>query len=138
MSVRWSWPAHLSDPAKAQAPELQQLTLVIPSVPPSLNALLRMHWKERRKFNLTWAQWIQAARSEQVQGLFPTFTRASVTIERRSPHLIDTDNCYGSAKCVVDALKANAIITDDSPEHITLTVRQTKGPAQTTIHVRRE
>src|SRR5437660_10888018 len=83
MAEAWRWPAHiLSDTARAQAMELQELTFVIPQVPPSLNALLRMHWKERRKLSLQWAKLIWAARAEQVRGLFPRFDKASVTIER--------------------------------------------------------
>src|SRR2546421_2869176 len=139
MAEAWRWPEHISDTARAQAPELEELTFVIPQVPPSLNALLRMHWKERRKLSLQWAKLIWAARAEQVRGLFPRFEKASVTIERQSPHILDLDNTYGgTGKIICDALKANGIITDDAPDCITLTVKQARGPAQTTIHVRRE
>lgn len=134
--VTWRWPEPGTSHVTMSAP--MQLTFVIPGVPPSLNALLRMHWKARRRLGLMWSKLIWAARTEQLASPFGPMKKAAVTIERRSPRLLDTDNAYGAVKMVVDGLKSNGIITDDSPEYITLTVMQTKGPAQTTIHVKRE
>lgn len=40
---------------------------------------------------------------------------------------MDRDNLFGSAKSLVDGLRDNGLIADDSPDHITLTVEQYPG-----------
>src|ERR1700745_363750 len=110
------------------------LTLVIPDAPPSLNRLLRMHWRARERLQDRWTHEIWAAlRGNEGLGKGPVepLLRAQVTIERRSPRELDTDNCYASMKPVVDSLKVLKLITDDNPEHLTLTVTQSRGPVQT-------
>lgn len=51
---------------------------------------------------------------------------AVVKITRFAPRHFDRDNLYASCKAVIDALKTNGIIVDDSAKHIDLTVTQEK------------
>ena len=46
--------------------------------------------------------------------------KARVTVTRFSSKAPDTDNLFASLKPVVDALKTNKFIEDDSPEHVAL------------------
>lgn len=50
--------------------------------------------------------------------------RARVVIESRRARICDADNLY--CKAILDAIRYAGLIADDSPEHIELTVRQTK------------
>lgn len=110
-------------------------TLVIPDAPPSLNVLLRMHWRDRAALAKNWQRQVWYELCQVLDRPFKPLERASVTIERRSPRMTDADNCYGACKVCVDALKVAGVIIDDSPEHIALIVTQARGTAQTTIHV---
>jgi hypothetical protein len=100
--------------------------------------MLRTHWSERRRQGKVWERLIWTERCQHHVGAFPAFLRAHVAIQRQSPKLLDVDNLHGAIKVVLDALRANLIIEDDSPEHITLKVSQLRGTAQTTIHVVRK
>lgn len=59
-------------------------------------------------------------RKEKSQG------RSRVVIESRRSRLCDPDNLY--VKAILDAIRYAGLIADDSPEHIELTVKQTKVP----------
>lgn len=112
------------------------IELTIPATAPSLNALIRMHWTKRAKLVEQWKRFIWAARCEKLGGQAPKpLRRARVSIERRSPWLCDPDNAISSAKMVLDGLRSDNLIVDDSPEHIELTVTQCKGKQQTVIRI---
>lgn len=65
----------------------------------------------------------------------PPYQRAQVTINRQSRGQLDPDNLVGSVKPVIDALRHAAILVNDSPDHIQLTVTQSRGPALTRIEI---
>jgi hypothetical protein len=52
--------------------------------------------------------------------------RPLVRITRRSRRMLDRDNLWGSAKIIIDQLRASEIIHDDDEESIRLEVAQTK------------
>lgn len=109
------------------------ITLTVPAAPPGMNALMRMHWRQRVKTLTLWKRLIWSARC-QISGSPPVpFKKANVTVERRSPGQLDPDNLYASMKVVLDSLKDQKFIEDDSPNHINLIVTQVRGKAQTTI-----
>jgi hypothetical protein len=110
------------------------ISLVIPRAPPSLNQTLRMHWSERRRLKQLWIKEIWVAAFEAKIRSEPRM-KSKVEIDRRSPKLLDEDNCYGAIKVVLDALKDCGLIEDDSPEHIELRVSQSRGAPQTTIRI---
>lgn len=114
------------------------MILEIPRIAPSPNELLGKHWRVRFKNQQTWRQEIYyAVRAARVAGdarVLP-YPKARVSIERRSRGTLDEDNLYGSAKPVIDGLRYAYVIVDDSPNHIRLTVTQSRGKARTRIEV---
>lgn len=52
--------------------------------------------------------------------------RVEVEIVRRCARLFDGDNVY--VKAFLDTLKAQGIVVDDSPKHLTLAVHQERAP----------
>lgn len=115
-----------------------QVYLILPMAPASLNLLLRMHWAQRRKVNALWTRAIWAELCQFKLGRRIAFAQAKVEIERRSPKLLDADNLHGACKPVLDALVVNGVVEDDSPDHITLVTKQCRGAPQTTIRVTRK
>lgn len=111
------------------------VTLTVTEVVPSLNKLLRMHWSARRKLIKKW-QWLLWLEISRAGGLdtFPK-GKVEVRITRSSYHALDQDNLNGSAKIVLDALKINRVIPDDSPHHIALICDQDSGRPSTRIQV---
>lgn len=102
------------------APDVLHLTLKRPTI--TLNELMRMHWKDRRK--------LAAAVSSELGFQLPMMSglpmeRARVTIKRFSIREIDDDNLRG-AKLLVDCLLPNSgkhphglgLVFDDSPTHM--------------------
>lgn len=64
--------------------------------------------------------------------------RISVVIKSFRSKLLDPDNLCGGAKFLIDALRYEQYIPDDSPDHISLTVEQVKvgkGQERTEIEI---
>lgn len=110
------------------------IELVIPRLLPSRNVADKMHWSGRHRLRKLWTQEIGWALAQQQYRAGP-FDPAHVSIERRSPGELDPDNLTGSIKPVLDSLKANGVIVDDTPQHLELTVTQSKGSPQLTIRI---
>lgn len=110
------------------------IELTIPRIPPSPNITLRMHWRNRSKLNQLWKDevWASLVTLPTIRQAFP---KARVRIDRRSRRQLDPDNLVGSMKPVLDALRAQGVIQNDTPDHIELTVTQSKGAPQTKIEV---
>jgi hypothetical protein len=66
------------------------------------------------------------ARPDDRKATSPTCRLSRVTITSYRRRLIDIDNLCGGSKFLIDALRYAKLIPDDSPEHITLEVRQEK------------
>jgi hypothetical protein len=108
------------------------MKLIINAVAPSLNRLLRLHWRKKQALN---AMWIMLVRSEFVPksltGPYPNGaakTKMRVKITLCHSRLFDRDNAYGSVKPLVDALTHWKIIKDDSAEWLDLVVGQSLCP----------
>lgn len=117
---------------------MPSFTFTIPEVAPSLNKVLRTHWSDVRRLKAYWARLIWLERLERRADMHPPFVKAKVSIVRQSLKQLDTDNLYGSAKVILDALVSNGVIEDDSPDHIELTVTQQHGKPTTVISVASE
>lgn len=104
------------------------MRLEIPNVPPSLNKVLNMHWRTKRKLSDLWQVEVFCAvpsaelRKILTHDLRPK--RALVTLHHS--RLFDRDNAYGACKVLFDALKRNGFIVDDAPEWLTQEVQQEK------------
>ncbi len=95
----------------------------IPFVPMSRNTRDRVHWSQRHKELSDWTLQIPMCEesSRQKEG-----ERRMVEIvfrKARGP-LQDKDNLWARAKVPLDAIKNRGWITDDSPTHIELLVRE--------------
>lgn len=106
--------------------------MTIPSVPPSLNKTLRMHWTKRRALKDEWLMWVSAHKPGYV--FHPTCKmRCRVTLHHS--RFYDKDNAYGACKPVLDALIHYRLIVDDSREFLDLTVEQAKAPRKKPLTV---
>ena len=85
---------------------------------PSLNKSISGHWSRQMKHRRRW-QWLTRAAVLRAKILSPPkWDRARIRIERYGARILDTDNVRGGAKALIDALKYEGIIADDSPAHI--------------------
>lgn len=101
-------------------------TISIDRLPPGLNKLMRMHYRDYQRELRTWTILIR----EAVGRATPRFKYPFITLVRHyARHPMDVDNRYASAKVVLDALKSLEIIRDDSDGEIAgLRVLQEKVP----------
>lgn len=112
------------------------ITLTVPKASPSLNNVTGQHWSIYWRAKRQWLRLIWVAKIEAQCFGDPMIERSRITIERRGVNLLDTDNCIGGVKPLVDCLKLLRIIADDSPAHVALTVTQERGlPERTVIRI---
>jgi len=115
------------------------LSLTIPAKLPSLN-VLRKHPGGRGRFASTaWRRAFEREIPPIVGRALRCTVRAEVEIvrylgPRERPY--DTDNLYGGCKPLLDALRAHGYIAGDSPDLLTLSVRQAADLAGPRIEVR--
>ncbi len=107
-------------------------SITIPMVLPSM-ANLRHHWAARaRKVKAQRAATLLALKTHRVQR--PTAERMVVTLTRRAPRFLDTDNLQSAFKGVRDEIAA-FIGIDDGCDRIAWVYQQTKGPAAVLIQL---
>ncbi|MGW8179453.1 MAG: hypothetical protein ACWGQW_11945 [bacterium] len=90
-----------------------------------------MHYMARDRETKDWRLIVRSVcglpRLGEVQGK----CRVTITLHRKK--LQDPDNAVGSVKPVLDALKRNGWLVDDSPEYLELIVREEKSKEQRTV-----
>lgn len=101
--------------------------LMVSEVAPSPNTYVRAHWTVYQKIKTLWSWLIVMALQGSGKPLVP-LPKAKVSIARFASRLLDPDNLVAAQKPVIDALKSNGIIQDDTAEHIELHVEQSKPP----------
>lgn len=111
-----------------------EIILEIPRVPSSPNYLRGKHWRVRWRETKLWNEEVGLA-ILQARHQDPPYPLAQVTIDRRSRGELDPDNLVGSVKPVIDALRHAAILVNDSPDHIKLTITQSRGDPLTRIEI---
>lgn len=109
----------------------------IPVRVPTLNVLMRMHWRKRTK-HLRQIAWYVVA----LAGKAPSapFAKAHVVIERESTQEPDPDGLSTAAKAILDVLQPCSkkhpcglgFIANDSAECLTLEVRHIRGKGNNT------
>ena len=92
---------------------------------PSENVYQRWHWRKRQKAaerwrNMVWA-WIHINSYVRLE---PPEQKMKATITSYRAKLCDEDNL--NMKALIDALKKNLLIRDDSPNWLVLEVKQEK------------
>jgi len=99
------------------------MEMQVSDVPPSLNKVLRMHWRKRQGLLHAWMWMVRIALGHP---LTACNGKRRVTITLHHSRLFDQDNSYGACKVIFDALKAQGLIVDDSPEWLDAHVEQKK------------
>lgn len=111
------------------------MVLNIPESTPSLNRVFKGHWSKRHQMRQRWGWLVRAARLEA--RLFPAkpLQKAKLTIERWGPQKIDHENFCGGTKFLMDSLKVEGFIVDDSPDHVETTYIQHIGERHTRVQI---
>ena len=104
--------------------ETRMSRFTIPECPRSLNVQMRWHWGLRRAYSEQW-QWYLRTNKLLWQELS---VKAKVKITLMHSRLYDKDNAYGACKVLVDAMKKQRLIVDDTAEWLDLEVQQGKEP----------
>jgi len=103
------------------------ITLDIPRIPVSPNALLGFHWRYRKQNCDLWQKEIwYALISAGYSPQHLPYPRAKITICRQSHCSLDPDNLVASVKPIIDALRYARVLVDDSAKHLELVVTQTR------------
>jgi len=98
--------------------------LDIPEASPSLNTMRGRHWSHHYQLRKHWSQLIMVAKCQRkLFGITP-LPKAEVKITREGYRALDTDNFVGGLKCIIDSLREQSFIVDDTPAHITLVTAQ--------------
>jgi len=107
---------------------VNEVTLTIPIVTPSLNETKKWHWtKERRYWKRNW-DWLILAEIQRIRRRYlPSGVHVEVRVKRFGDQLLDEDNLAGGAKGLIDLLVQHGLLVDDHPDHATLTYKQQYG-----------
>lgn len=111
------------------------IVLDIPRATPSLNATRWKHWRITHREKQLWRQEVRYARLQAGYRIAPPPARAKVTIERYGHRALDVDNFVGGLKSVIDSLRQEGLIVDDTAEHLELVPRQFAGTPRTVITI---
>jgi hypothetical protein len=104
------------------------ITLTIPEASPSLNEHKWKHWSAHIKLRKHWSMLVLVAKNEaRVPNTDPK-ELVSVKIIREGHRKLDVDNFVGGLKCLIDSLREQRLIVDDSADHMTLTTEQRQIP----------
>lgn len=91
------------------------IELTLQETTPSLNALNKLHWRDKHKARLRWDLLIAGARGTARNWDKPRWPKVRLTIIRRSARPIrDHDNFVAGTKHLADALVASGFMLDDS------------------------
>jgi hypothetical protein len=106
-------------------------TITVPDVPPSLNKVLRMHWRVKNKLRHSFETPIyyllgKPAIGELRQLVFAQ-QKMRVVVTIHNARQYDKDNAYGACKVIFDVIKKLGLIVDDRPEFLESEVRQAKS-----------
>jgi Holliday junction resolvase RusA-like endonuclease len=99
-----------------------------------MNATRWKHWRVAYREKQLWRQEIRVARLQAGCTRPVPPVRARVTVERFGRPL-DPDNFVGGLKSVIDCLKEERLISDDTPETLELIPKQVLGRPRTIITV---
>lgn len=94
--------------------QINQISFIIPRVPPSLNTMLRTHWKLRYAEQYKWDQHAIAQWLARQKFIFLKPVRITYILSFRSNRTRDLDNYIGGTKYLTDSLKKTFLFRDDS------------------------
>jgi hypothetical protein len=92
------------------------IVLTIDEPTPSLNVVWSgAHWAKKVGLRRRWHWLVRAACLNGKVYEKPKYAKATVTIERYGPRLLDADNARGGAKMLCDQLVRQGLLLDDKP-----------------------
>lgn len=109
-------------------------------VPPSANKYLRMHWAVKKKLRQGYSWSINMALLDQLKGQLDRFwrrplpkMRVQITIYSAGVRVrrLDTDNLWGGCKPLIDAMRDDGLIKNDSPKWLDLGIAECREPGWT-------
>lgn len=110
--------------------------LTIAAALPRANAILRGHWTRRHALQTEW-QWL--VRDERLRRRVPPATgKRRVDIVRVYGHgcrVYDPDNLSLSCKFLIDALRNERLLVNDTPECLDLHVSQERGGRRSMVEI---
>lgn len=121
------------------------LRLEVPEPIPSLNRVYGRHWSAKYRQRKQWGWLIRAALLDvshdsehnlallALRGHVCASGRVGVRAETWRPRVLDRDNLIAGAKGIIDCLRAECLIVDDSPKWIEETVVQHVGMPHRTV-----
>jgi Holliday junction resolvase RusA-like endonuclease len=109
------------------------IELNIPEATPSLNVFNGRHWSHYRKHRKHWSTLVMVAKSQAGIHGRPAYPRSRVNVERYGARILDCDNYHGGLKALIDGLKDNGLIADDSHQHVELKATQHRSGERKTI-----
>lgn len=104
--------------------KITELHLVMPRLTPSLNKLIRLHWRERQQLQRTWDWEVKAAMRETYQEITFDYPKRMVRIISYRKRIMDADNYIGGLKPLCDSLILNHLLVDDSNKFMILDASQ--------------
>jgi hypothetical protein len=105
------------------------IEILLPFATPSQNELNRWHWAKKRRFRDQCRLWIRS--QMRSRGLSPEAAprcKRRVEVIRRGLRTLDFDNLVGGFKPVLDAMRMEFLLFDDSPDWVDGKYRQEKNP----------
>lgn len=123
------------DPAaQMERGKAQMIVLEIDEPTPSVNYAHGHHWSKKLAYRKRWGWLVRAAVLKAGIHEPPNWSRAKLTIERYGPRKLDHSNLVAGTKWLEDALVAEKLIRDDSPDVIGEPIhRQFTGKERKTI-----
>ena len=109
------------------------MRLLLSSIPPSANQLMRMHWAVKKRLRTT-LQWELVRALHEIGHPLPPIAVNVKAPKRRlliiayRPRRFDLDNAYGGCKVLIDAMRDVGLIRNDSPKWLELRVEQVVEP----------
>lgn len=105
-------------------------SMLVEEQTPSLNKMLRMNQREKKKLSDRYVQWIMLLRTNGRLSRATTWRRVLITRSYTSQrYKLDQDNLAGGAKLLVDALVRQGLIIDDRPKYADLHYQQKHSDA---------
>jgi hypothetical protein len=109
------------------------ITLDIPQSSPSFNRLNGQHWSKIAKVRKEWRWLVRIARLNAQVFITPRYPKAHVEIERFGAKILDHDNFVAGCKALLDCLRYEGFIEDDSPEKCTCRYIQHRSKVKRTL-----
>jgi hypothetical protein len=104
-----------------------RLTVNLPVTTPSLNKLLRAHYRERKRMKKGFEWEFLVAGACEPQYKINGMKKRRVEIRAFWSRLLDQDNFIGGLKPLLDGLIELELLHDDSPEYLELKAEQIKA-----------